>query len=434
MKIVLLLALALVIPLTAQPKVVAYSYGTSPTTSDYDYSKITHLVASFVKSDAQGNLLFDDWVPESHIIALLRKVEAQGVVPMIAFGTTADGWLMTKSKTARTHFIDNILAWCDSVGVEGIDLDLEAGPADFLSDEYDSLATELRAAMADTMILTSAVAFNSYGGASWTDHMVAQLNWINVMIYDIALTWPTSPVTNHSSWENHLEAAAYWHGTRGLAKERIIMGLPFYAHGWDIDNNKMYEEDAGWGNTGSFDYKHFVDKFSLAADLDSFELAPTQTIQYSRLDSLEGKAQIFYNGQDLIARKTQWTVDGGFGGVMIWHLSADVPTTQSNSLLRAIDSVINPSSPLVPQDSKQQHDPLSLRGSFQNITLSGLTLGENYTVEVHSVSGKQLQKPQSFSATKKSSTIEVKGYVRSGVSIITVKSTEGAQTFPLRVR
>lgn len=329
-------------------RVVAYSYMTPVGSQDFDYSKVTHLIGSFVNSDTEGNLQFQSWTKAEDIVAVLKEGKAKGAIPMIAVGTTADTWEMTKSKASRANFITNLLTFCDTNAIEGIDLDLEGvaekfnwgNPGTFFPEPYESLAVELREAMPDTMLLTSAVGSHSRNGAQWTDQFLAQLDFINVMIYDRALSWESSPVENHSTWESHAIAASYWHGERQLSRDRISLGVPFYARGWDIDNDRIYKEDPGWEVT-TWDYKIFVDRFSLTPDLDSFDIAADDSLKHSRAEGVTGRATIFFNGKDLISRKTQWTIDSAYGGIMIWHIGADVPTLQDNSLLATIDSVVS---------------------------------------------------------------------------------------------
>ncbi len=46
----------------------------------------------------------------------------------------------------------------------------------------------------------------------------------------------------------------------------------------------------------------------------------------------------FFNGIDLVNQKTQYVLDNGYGGVMVWNLGQD--TNDKTSLLSAINEVI----------------------------------------------------------------------------------------------
>ncbi|MEZ4901324.1 MAG: glycosyl hydrolase family 18 protein [Spirosomataceae bacterium] len=92
----------------------------------------------------------------------------------------------------------------------------------------------------------------------------------------------------------------YWIKERGLAPQKAILGLPFYAK-------------KGMGNYGP-NYKNL-----LKAGASPYD------------DYWEGS---FYNGMITIELKTKLAKERGCGGVMIWEISQD--TNDEFSLLKAI--------------------------------------------------------------------------------------------------
>ena len=48
----------------------------------------------------------------------------------------------------------------------------------------------------------------------------------------------------------------------------------------------------------------------------------------------------WFNTPEVIEAKTEYAINNGFGGVMIWHYNCDLPSTHEDSLLRAVDSAI----------------------------------------------------------------------------------------------
>lgn len=93
----------------------------------------------------------------------------------------------------------------------------------------------------------------------------------------------------------------------GYKLNRIDLGLPFYA--------RPTTKEAVW-----YDYKAYWDK------LDENGLAE---------DTQRGLTASF-NTPDLIFEKTQWAIETGLGGVMIWHYACDVPAENDTSLFNAI--------------------------------------------------------------------------------------------------
>ena len=48
----------------------------------------------------------------------------------------------------------------------------------------------------------------------------------------------------------------------------------------------------------------------------------------------------WFNTPDVIAQKTQYAIDNGYGGVMIWHYNCDLPSYAEGSLLGAIGKTV----------------------------------------------------------------------------------------------
>lgn len=92
-------------------------------------------------------------------------------------------------------------------------------------------------------------------------------------------------------------------------KAKLDLGVPFYA--------RPTTEEAYW-----YDYKSYYDKMS---DNGLYQDADTG-LTFS------------FNTYDVIKEKTQYALENGLGGMMIWHYSCDVPADNEKSLFGAIDS------------------------------------------------------------------------------------------------
>ena len=55
----------------------------------------------------------------------------------------------------------------------------------------------------------------------------------------------------------------------------------------------------------------------------------------------ETDKDFWFNTPEVIGAKTQYAIDNGFGGVMIWHYTCDLPSSNENSLLRAIGTAVD---------------------------------------------------------------------------------------------
>ncbi len=96
-----------------------------------------------------------------------------------------------------------------------------------------------------------------------------------------------------------------------LPLEKVNFGLPFYARPTD--------RGAYW-----YSYNAYYDK------LDSNAYYHDSTIN----------KDFWFNTKDVIGEKTEFAINNGFGGVMIWHYSCDLPSTNENSLLAAVSDAV----------------------------------------------------------------------------------------------
>lgn len=99
---------------------------------------------------------------------------------------------------------------------------------------------------------------------------------------------------------------------RGFKREQLDFGVPFYARPTD--------RDAFW-----FSYKDFADKI----DENGFA------------DAEEFKKTAYFNTPSVIAEKTEFAIDSGLGGMMIWNYNCDLPSADERSCLKAMGETVN---------------------------------------------------------------------------------------------
>ena len=95
---------------------------------------------------------------------------------------------------------------------------------------------------------------------------------------------------------------------KGYDKAKLDLGVPFYA--------RPTTKEAYWYN-----YNEYYDKLSDDGLYEDKELGLTFS----------------FNTYDMIEEKTQWALENGVGGMMIWHYSCDVSADNDKSLFGAID-------------------------------------------------------------------------------------------------
>lgn len=213
------------------------------------------------------------------------------------------------TESARTQFITNLMASVDKYQFDGIDVDLEG---DYLNNYYEVFVSELSAALKlKGKLMTAAVA--TWETTGFTDQSLTYFDYLNVMSYDNTGPWDPADPGQHSPYSMAVNDLDYWTNTRGIAKEKLNLGVPFYGYGF------------GAGKTNTLSYQQVLQKYPTMFDKDHF----TETNGY----------EFYFNGIPTIQNKTTLAMQSA-GGIMIWELMYD--TNDDKSLLTAIDKTANP--------------------------------------------------------------------------------------------
>lgn len=129
-------------------------------------------------------------------------------------------------------------------------------------------------------------------------------DFFEVMSYDL---WDDNG--NHATFEIAKDDIELF-VKKGYDKATLDLGLPFYA--------RPTTKDAYW-----YEYKSYYDKLS----------------EDGLYEDKETNLTFSFNTYEDIEEKTQYAIDNGVGGMMIWHYACDLPEDNEKSLFRAIASV-----------------------------------------------------------------------------------------------
>ncbi|OYP38857.1 glycosyl hydrolase family 18 protein [Rhodopirellula sp. MGV] len=204
----------------------------------------------------------------------------------------------------RDSFVERLVNLVKSNHLDGLDVDLE-GPA--IGEDYGKFIAALASRFHGENLLLTAALSKGYGGSSVPDESLQQFDFINVMAYDATGSWAPNNPGPHSSFEFAKSNTEYWL-KRGLPKEKLVLGVPFYGRGFNKD-------------TGHHTYRTIVRDFPNAHDVDQV-----------------GDV-VYYNGTKTIEAKSQYVKDNGLKGIMIWEISQD--TNDEHSLLGIINRTLN---------------------------------------------------------------------------------------------
>lgn len=283
-------------------------YNTKAYARTFDYSQVTHLNYAFVNiASATGELE----QPGSDLDTLVARAHARNVKVLASLGggsqtSNTKKWYndIMLTTEGRALFSHKILLFINKYKLDGFDIDLEG---DLIKKGYyDAFIQTLSDSLKSKDKLLTA-ALNGDGSDNMYNTTLAYFDWINIMSYDFTGAWTPDNPGQHASFEHAVLGVTNW-SARGVKKENLCVGVPFYAHAFLTDIGMDYKN-----------YNEILPKYPYAYQQD--------TVGH----------MIYYNGIPTIKQKTNMALERA-GGIMIWALQYDV--TGSKSLLKAIDEAV----------------------------------------------------------------------------------------------
>ena len=197
---------------------------------------------------------------------------------------------------------DNIIEVLEKYDFDGVHFDYEYPLSNNAWKHYNKFLVSLDKKLGD---YTLGVAGNAWN-IKFSTAAIAAIDSFEVMLYDMI-----DDEGRHATYEDTISAAASI-GIYGMPLDKVNIGLAFYSRPTDMSAywygyNGCYETmtDDGWYHCNDTD-KDF-----------------------------------WFNTPDVIADKTDYAINHGYGGVMIWHYNCDLPSTHEASLLRAVSETVD---------------------------------------------------------------------------------------------
>lgn len=196
---------------------------------------------------------------------------------------------------------DNIIEVLEKYDFDGVHFDYEYPLSNNAWKHYNKFLVSLDKKLGD---YTLGVAGNAWN-IKFSTAAIAAIDSFEVMLYDMI-----DDEGRHATYEDTISAAASI-GIYGMPLDKVNIGLAFYSRPTDMSAywygyNGCYETmtEDGWYHCDDTD-KDF-----------------------------------WFNTPDVIAAKTDYAINHGYGGVMIWHYNCDLPSTHEGSLLRAVGETV----------------------------------------------------------------------------------------------
>lgn len=270
-----------------------------------DFSKVTHINIAFINPDSLGN--FHDLAGLKTFVVQMHQKHVK-VLASIGGGSAPAYYSTLLSKVYRGDFVQKLAQLAELYDLDGIDVDLEGERVDT---NYESFVIDLSAQLKPKgKLLTAAVA--TVYKDRYTDKALALFDFISIMSYDKTGPWRPEKPGPHAPYEMAVEDMNYWAGEKGIAKERLNLGIPFYGYGF------------GPGAPADLSFRKIVGTYTGAENKDELILPEGGTI--------------YYNGIPTIKNKTSLALQQA-GGIMIWQLLQDAQGDVS--LLKTVNETIN---------------------------------------------------------------------------------------------
>jgi chitinase len=279
-----------------------------------DLSNLTHIIFSFAHPTKDGGLLLNGDTALANLRATVEMAHAQNKKVMIAIG----GWYHINGgesydyfKTAiantasRSKLVSELTRMVEQENLDGIDIDFEhprsETDAQNLTSFTKELSSKLHSKNKDLSIAVNAkvhsVAGTEIHNVVYDPTMFQYVDHVNIMAYDGQWDggYNAANLSPYTFTENIVN---YWSDLfeeHQLSKEKLVLGVPFYAQPEDPSIKQV-------------SYATIINNNPENATRDTTEMNGTT---------------YHYNGNTTMQIKTNLALEHGFGGMMLWEAGHD---------------------------------------------------------------------------------------------------------------
>ncbi len=262
----------------------------------------------------KGEVIYDETKMETALTNVRKAIGDNDVnITLNLLGpratTDSDDWNEQMESQSDEHnkafkskvLEDNIIAVLDKYDFDGVHFDYEYPISKKAWRNYNRFLVSLDKKLGDYTLGVAASDWNIF----FTKPALNAIDTLELMTYDF-----DDEQGRHATYEgtiNRINNLANLEVPAG----KVNIGLPFYSRPTDMSAywysyNGCYEgiDENGWYHCEEID-KDF-----------------------------------WFNTPEVIESKTDYAINNGYGGVMIWHYNCDLPSSHEDSLLKAIDTSI----------------------------------------------------------------------------------------------
>lgn len=273
-----------------------------------NYDFYTHIVASFINPDADGNMSWN-----GDIENFVTKTHSAGALAIVSFGGGGDfSWgsqvsvyeNLLSTAASRTAFIHKIMNYLREHNLDGIDNDME-GQALALS-TYNAFTQELADSVHAAGLEISAAygVEGNWGGQNVTTETLEKLDFVATMSYGGVGAWNWQLRENYHTFEK-FESDMNYFIDRGMDPSKVIGGLAYYTNEYPATAQSNYSQ-----------FNRTICNTYQDARLTAIDV-PNQDTIYT-----EDGSVIYQNSLNTFKRKVALAAEKN-SGIMIWEVGQE---------------------------------------------------------------------------------------------------------------
>lgn len=305
----------------------SWNYSELPAES-IKFDLVTHIMHAFIWPRADGSLSIDNNILNTDLIPRAHDEEVKVLISVGGAGHNAYFDEVTADSESCGQFVQNLINFCKTYDYDGIDIDWEPINSSQVRDQLNLLMSALRDSITSqnkNLLLTMAVpATNWFGQWCDFDRLKNYVDWFNVMTYDFF--WSTAACANHNSplyspiqsqydYGSVNSGFNYIHVTRGVPKEQIVLGIPFYAHACHATGLFAL-------NTGYIRWYSYSETTSLIGKGWSYHWDEICKVPYLLND--DQTKFLTFDDTASVRLKCEYAKNTNVAGILIWEISQDV--------------------------------------------------------------------------------------------------------------
>lgn len=294
--------------------------------SEIDFNVVTHVIHSFAWPNEDGSISSYDGMFGSDISNIIHNQGAKFLLSLGGWGNHVGFEVISGDPVLRELFIYNLVSILLVNNYDGVDLDWEFPDSNTDRENLNLLVSDMDSiffSINPEWIISMAIPVSNWWG-QWHDFesLEQHVDFFNAMTYGthgdwsshvghLAPLYPSPPDDLDGSCDENMN---YLHFSRGIPKDKINMGMPFWGLKWEASNiNEPFANNSE--NIFYYDIPELINN-GWSYHWDGDALCP-----YLVKD--DGSLVITYENPESIAFKCQYVIEEGLGGVMIWALSYD---------------------------------------------------------------------------------------------------------------